>query len=191
MAANTPQAGADVSAAALHISATIALAAALAAALCEGVREGAAPREESAAAILPAARALAFPPPPTGLLSPAYLLLLCDKAFAALDALGVPREDGAARAARKAVLGRLQEAERGAEAWGKVYVAPPPSASAVRERGVERVGARVRVAAGGSAAAPSGAVGEVTVDSAVDGRCTVRLEDGQVVRVKPAHLELV
>ncbi len=162
---------------AVDVPGTIALAAALATALLDARAEN--------AALAPCARALAFPPPPLGALSPAYFLLLCDKAFSVLDNLTVA--EGGARAARKAVLGQLKEAERGAEAWGKVYVAPPLPVSA--ERLVDRVGARVRVRGGAAGAGGGGAVGEVTADSAVDGRCTVRVGE-EVLRVRPANLEL-
>ena len=173
-------------AAALDAATTIALAGPLVAALARAAPDN--------AALAPAAAALALPQPhpaAAAALPPAYFLLLCDKAFALLDALHV---SGELRAARKALLAGLQAAERSAEAWARVYVAPAPALSAAQVA-VERCGQRVRLVglpAPLGAAGANGALGEVTAGSAVDGRCTVRvLACGTMLKVKPEHLEPV
>ena len=172
--------------ASLDAAQTLALASTLVAALAQCAPDN--------AALAPAASALALPQPhaaAAAALAPAYFLLLCDRAFALLDALNV---SGELRARRKALLAGLQAAERSAEAWARVYVAPAPSLTAA-EVAVERPGQRVRL--GGlpaplGAAGVNGAVGEVTAGSAVDGRCTVRvLACGTMLKVKPQFLEPV
>jgi hypothetical protein len=137
----------------------------------------------------PCAIKLGFPPPSSAYISPPYLLILCDKAFALLDAVDLPAP--ADRASRKAVIVDLKAAEKRVEQWKQSFVAPSSSCAPSHDPKVEQLGRRVRIYGLVSAPENNGRIGEVVV-GVVDGRVTVKLEQVEeptFLRVKVKNLE--
>ena len=90
-------------------------------ALCAEIQAYLGAPEATRAFPLATAQALRLPALPPAGVSPAYLLMLCDKCFALLDVLELAEGE---RQARKRVIEECKRAERQVEAW-KASLPPP------------------------------------------------------------------